>query len=135
MAFVLDASVALAWCFPDESSDYAASIFHRFKEEAATVPSIWPLEVANALVVGMRRRRLTAEQLAAVGRLLTELPIDLDPAPVTRTFDDVVSLAVNHGLSVYDASYLELAQRLKCPLATVDAKLATAAKTCAVALV
>ncbi len=70
MAFVLDASVALAWCFPDESSNHAVSIFHRFKEETAIVPSIWPPEVANALVVAMRRGRLNEEQFSLVARLL-----------------------------------------------------------------
>ncbi len=135
MAFVLDASVALAWCFPDESSNHAVSIFHRFKVETAIVPSIWPLEVANALVVGMRRGRLNEEQFSLVVRLLKELPIEIDPALVARTLDGLVSMAVNCVLSVYDASYLELAQRLKCPIATADAKLAAAAKTCAIELV
>ncbi len=134
MVFVLDASVALAWCFPDESSDYAVSVLHRFKEGTAIVPSIWPLEMANALVVGIRRNRLNDEQFLLVKRLLKELPIEIDPALIERTFDDTVKIAIAHTLSVYDASYLELAQRLKCPMATADTKLSTAAKTCAIEL-
>jgi len=135
MAFVLDASMALAWCFPDESSHHAVSILHRFTEETAIVPPIWPLEVANALVVGMRRGRINEEQLALVAQLLKELPIEIESALVARTFDGVIRMAVTQTLTVYDASYLELAQRLKCPLATADAKLAIAAKTCAIELI
>lgn len=135
MAFVLDASVALAWCFPDESSHHAVSILHRFTDETAIVPSIWPLEVANALVVGVRRGRINEEQLSLVGQLLKELPIEIESTLVVRTFDGVVRMAVAHTLSVYDASYLELAQRLQCPMATADSKLAIAAKTCAIELI
>ncbi|MDA8193565.1 MAG: type II toxin-antitoxin system VapC family toxin [Thermaerobacter sp.] len=128
MAFVLDASVALAWCFPDESNAYADALLHRFREETAMVPAVWPLEVANALVVGVRRSRLTPEQLAHAGRLLQELPIDVDGSLVSRVFDATVRLATSYGLSVYDAAYLELAHRLQCPLATADTRLATAGK-------
>lgn len=135
MAFVLDASVALAWCFPDESSHYAVSILHRFKEETAIVPSIWPLEMANVLVVGMRRNRLNDEQFVLVRQLLQELPIEIDPTLIGRTFDEVVSIAMTHALSVYDASYLELARRLQCPMATADTKLATAAQTYTIELI
>lgn len=135
MMFVLDASVTLAWFFPDESSDYAVSILHRFKENSAIVPPIWPQEVANALVVGMRRSRISDEQVAVVVRLLQELPIEIDQPMITRTFDGAVSIAVKQGLSVYDASYLELAQRLQYPLATADAKLSLAARAVNIELV
>ncbi|MCY0878240.1 MAG: type II toxin-antitoxin system VapC family toxin [Firmicutes bacterium] len=127
---MLDAAVALAWCFPDESNAYADAVLHRFRDETAVVPAIWPLEVANALVVGVRRSRLTSEQLAHASRLLQALPIDVDTSLLSRVFDGTVRLATSHGLSVYDVAYLELAQRLQCPLATADTRLATAAKVC-----
>ncbi|MCY0899644.1 MAG: type II toxin-antitoxin system VapC family toxin [Firmicutes bacterium] len=135
MAFVLDASAALAWCFPDESNAYADALLHRFRNETAMVPAIWPLEVANALVVGVRRSRLTPEQLAHASRLLQELPIDVDASLVSRVFDATARLATNYGLSVYDAAYLELAQRLQCPLATADTRLAKAAQACGLELI
>jgi len=135
MAFVLDASVALAWCFPDESNAYADALLHRFRDETAMVPAIWPLEVANALVVGVRRSRLTPEQLAHASRLLQELPIDVDASLVSRVFDATARLATSYGLSVYDAAYLELAQRLQCPLATADTRLAKAAQACGLELI
>jgi predicted nucleic acid-binding protein len=135
MAFVLDASVALAWCFPDESNAYADALLPRFGDETAMVPAVWPLEVANALVVGVRRSRLTPEQLVHASRLLQELPIDVEAPLVSRTFDAMVRLATSCGISVYDAAYLELAQRLQCPLATADTRLATAAKACGLTLI
>jgi predicted nucleic acid-binding protein len=125
----------LAWCFPDESSGHAVSILHRFSDETAIVPSIWLLEVANALVVGMRRGRINEEQLSLVAQLLKELPIEIEAALVVRTFDGVLRMAVTYALSVYDAYYLELAQRLKLPIATTDTKLATAANLCAIELI
>jgi predicted nucleic acid-binding protein len=123
MALVLDACVALAWCFPDESSGHAVSILHRLSDETAIVPSIWPLEVANA------------DQLSLVARLLKELSIEIESASIVRTFDGVARIAVTHTLSVYDAAYLELAQRLKLPIATPDKKLAIVAKTCAIEVI
>ena len=135
MAFVLDASVALAWCFPDESSGYAASILDRFREEAAMGPAIWPQEVANALVVGMQRRCITGEQIDIAVGLLKELPIEIDQPVLARTLDAAIRLAVEYNLSVYDASYLELAQRLKRPLATADGRLSQAARALELELV
>ncbi len=135
MAFVLDASVALAWCFPDESNAYADVVLQRFKSETAMVPTIWPLEVANALVVGVRRSRLTPEHMATMAQLIQELPIDIDPIRVAGIFDEVVRIATTYALSVYDATYLELAQRLRSPLATVDVRLADAARRLQVAIV
>lgn len=135
MAFVLDASVALAWCFPDESNAFADAVLHRFRDDTAMVPAIWPLEVANALVVGVRRSRLTPEQSVHASRLLQELPIDVDASQVSRVFDVTMRLATSYGLSVYDAAYLELAQRLQCPLATVDTRLAAAGKACGLKLI
>lgn len=65
MAFVFDASVALAWCFPDETNAYADALLRRFRDETAMVRAIWPLEVANALVVGVRRSRLTPRAISS----------------------------------------------------------------------
>ncbi|MCL6633770.1 MAG: type II toxin-antitoxin system VapC family toxin [Alicyclobacillus herbarius] len=129
MTFVLDASVALSWCFPDESNDYAARILNRFKQDTATVPAIWPLEVSNALLVGHRRNRMNLEQIRIATKLLSGLEIVVDEVSASHVFHKTLSLALDNGLTAYDAAYLELAQRLKCPLATTDKQLYLAAQS------
>jgi len=125
--FVLDAAVALSWCFPDETNAYADPVLHRLADETALVPTRWPLEVANALVVGIRRGRLTREQAFEALHLLNELPIEVEEPIWSRVFDVMAPLALDAALSVYDAAYLDLAHRHQCPLATTDARLAQAA--------
>ena len=128
MDFVLDASVALAWCFPDETTDYATRVLHRFAAQQAVVPTIWPLEVSNALVVGHRRARIDRGQIETASKLLQALDIAVDELPLAHTFHATIPLALAHQLSVYDAAYLELAQRTGFPLATWDRKLRQAAE-------
>ena len=123
MAFVLDSSVALAMLLPDERSDAADRLAEAFLRASAHVPAVWPLEVRNALLVAHRMRRLTArefeERLGVAGELPVEIDAGLRPEALSRS----VEIARRHGLSVYDASYLELAERASMPLATFDAKL------------
>jgi predicted nucleic acid-binding protein len=127
-AFVLDASVTLAWYFEGESNTYADAVADQFPAVQAIVPAIWPLEVANAVVIGERRKRgtiLTATQWATY---LSALPIAVDESLLRRTFNDILAIARDQTLSVYDASYLELAIRSGLPLASLDTKLRAAAK-------
>jgi predicted nucleic acid-binding protein len=91
------------------------------------VPSIWRLEVGNALLVAERRRRCTQADTTAWTRFLQALPISVDDETSTRAWDDVLVLARAQSLSAYDATYLELAVRLGLPLATLDEKLNAAA--------
>jgi predicted nucleic acid-binding protein len=125
--FVLDGSLALAWYFKDEADPYADAVAARFPASRAAVPVIWPLEVANALVMGERRQRSTEAQAARWLGYLGSLPIAVDDETNDRAWGDVLSLARAHRLSAYDAAYLELALRLGLPLATLDDKLKTAA--------
>jgi predicted nucleic acid-binding protein len=126
--FVLDASVALAWTLPGEAhAAPAAALLARLAEEAALVPSLWRLEVGNALLTAERRGRLRPERVAAAWRLLAELPIELDAETPARAWAGTAELARRHGLTLYDAAYLELAARRALPLATFDALLARAA--------
>lgn len=125
--FVLDGSVALAWCFHDEADPYADAIVKRFPEVEAVVPALWHLEVANALLVGERRMRSTEADTASWLASLTALPIAVDEDTTTRAWGDVLHLARAHSLSTYDAAYLELALRRGLPLATLDGKLKAAA--------
>jgi predicted nucleic acid-binding protein len=133
--FVLDGSIALAWCFPDEQAPYPQSVLSAFGGKVeAIVPALWPLEVANALLMGERRKRSSQADTITWMGFLSALPIKVDTEAATRAFGDIVNLARTHRLTVYDAAYLELAMRLGIGLATLDEKLAAAAKTVGIAL-
>lgn len=132
--FVLDGSVALVWGFDDEADTYAEAILDQTPTLQAHVPSLWPLEVANALIVGERRNRCTPADTARFLSILGSFPIAVDDETVIHAWADTLHLARIHNLSSYDASYLELAIRRGLPLATLDAKLQTAAQAVGVAL-
>lgn len=135
MALVLDASLALAWCFPDEATAYADAVLDLLRETEALVPVIWPLEVANALVVAERRQRLMPVQTARFVELLRSLPITAHDQGVDRALGPILALAREYGLSSYDACYLNLAMELGLPLATRDGPLGAAATRAGVLLV
>lgn len=124
--FVVDASVALAWCFEDESNAYTESILENLKRASAIAPSIWPLEVANVLVVAERRGRVTPAATSQAVSLLQQLPIAIETESLQEVLTVILALARNNQLSVYDASYLHLAMQRGVPLASQDAKLVTA---------
>jgi predicted nucleic acid-binding protein len=124
--FVLDSSVALAWFFADEADAYANDVAHKFASARALVPAIWPLEIANTIVMGERRKRSTEAQAARWLTYLQGLPIDVEPTVITFAWGNVLRLAREHQVSTYDAAYLELALRRSRPLATLDDGLRTA---------
>jgi predicted nucleic acid-binding protein len=130
---VLDASVALAWSFGDEHSAEANAVADYLLTARAVVPPIWPLEVANALLSAERRGRLDAQERSQMIELLTALPIDVEHASLALSLGTISDVAQAHGLSAYDASYVELAHRLAIPLATLDARMAAAALALGVA--
>lgn len=132
--FVLDASIALSWCFPDETNEYAKGVFERLSVEQATVPAIWPFEVTNGLVVGIRRGRIGEMQARDAADLMLALGVQVDGF-AHRAFRAVRDLAIAHGLSVYDASYIELAHRRELPMASADQKLRTVAQALAISLI
>jgi predicted nucleic acid-binding protein len=132
--FVLDASIALAWCFEDEDSDGADEILDHLASAEAIVPVIWPAEVGNALLAAERRKRMTAAGVSRSLGLLGELNIQVDAASTHSSVGDVVALARSAKLSVYDASYLFLAMREGIPLATLDLALGEAARKAGVAV-
>ena len=125
MSFVLDASVAVAWAFADEEHPVAAAALALIRNDEGCVPSLWWFEVRNVLIVNEPRRRLRETDTALFLRNLARLPIAVDRAPEEGA---VLTLARRHGLTVYDASYLELAERHAAPLATLDVTLAQAAQ-------
>ena len=122
--FVLDASIAAAWLFDDESEPSANSLLIRLQEWEAVVPQHWHLEVRNALIVGERRGRIRPNEVDERLTDLGTLPVRTDLEP---DFDAALRLARLHGLSFYDAVYLELARRYGLPLATLDGDLGAAA--------
>ncbi|HLH72196.1 MAG TPA: type II toxin-antitoxin system VapC family toxin [Chloroflexota bacterium] len=128
MAFVVDASVTLAWCFEDETTRYSDMVLDRLRGDEAIVPGIWPFEVINVLVFGERRGRLTEANAARFLTLLGALPILVEPVEFGRLASTVWALARVEHLSSYDAAYLELAMREALPLATQDVWLADAAR-------
>jgi predicted nucleic acid-binding protein len=130
--FVLDGSLALAWYFKDEAGPYADAVASRFPAARALVPVIWPLEVANAVLMGEPRHRSTEVQAAKWLTYLGSLPIAIDDETNDRAWGEVLSLARAHRLSAYDAAYVELALRRGLPLATLDDKLKAAASAVSV---
>jgi predicted nucleic acid-binding protein len=131
---VVDASVALAWCFPDESTDQSDRVLEELRKRKGIVPTIWSLEVANAILAGERRKRVVEADVSRFLGLLSQLSFRVDVLPAQQSFGNVLPLARAYGLSGYDACYLELAMREGCPLATLDGKLRSAAKASGVAV-
>jgi len=125
---VVDASVALAWCFPDEASEYADGVLVALKGQAIVVPAAWGLEIANAMLAGERRKRLKQPEILRFVALLEGLSIVHDGQRVSESLSNVLPLARDYGLSAYHAAYLELSIRHGVPLATLDAKLRKAAQ-------
>ena len=126
--FVLDCSVAIAWCFHDEADPYADAIALRFPIITAVVPAIWPLEIANAFLMGERRKRSSQVDTSNWFSSLNSLPITVEDQNTSRVWREVMTLARTHRLSVYDGAYLELALRRGLPLASLDEPLKAAAK-------
>lgn len=125
MAFVLDSSVALAWLLQDEANERTDALADRLEQENAHVPSIWSLEVGNALMTALRRKRISNGDFERCISALSALPIEVDTA---AGLAGVLLIAQRFGLTSYDAAYLELAQRRGFPLATLDEKLRQACK-------
>jgi predicted nucleic acid-binding protein len=118
--FVVDSSVALSWCFSDEADAYAEATLQALRSAEARAPSLWPFEVANGLWMGQRRGRLDATETQEALSALAVLPIQVEAATHQRALGAVLNLASQEGLTVYDATYLDLAQRERLPLATLD---------------
>ncbi len=126
MSFVLDSSVALTWCFDDERMVATDELLERVVESGATAPSLWPLEVLNALAMAERRSRIDATRRQRLGGFLRDLPVAIDDETGSQAWTATAQLATRFQLTMYDAAYLELAQRLGLPLATLDLELRAA---------
>ena len=132
MPFVLDASIAVCWAFDDEDHPVAASALERIRHDEAVAPGLWWFEVRNTLIVGERRGRLSQTDTTAFLRELSRFGVAIDRAPQEMA---ILTFARQLRLTVYDASYLELAQREALPLATLDAALRKAAVALGIELI
>jgi predicted nucleic acid-binding protein len=124
---VLDASVALAWCFDHEATAATQEVLDRLDAGSAIAPSLLPLEIANVLALAERRKRITPTDVVEFVELIDTLAIEIEKETSSRALHDVLNLARNEALTAYDASYLELAMRLGLPLASKDVSLRRAA--------
>ncbi len=128
MSLVLDSSATLAWIYGDETTVSIRALFDQVAEAGAVVPALWRLEVANSLTVAIRRRRVDAEFRRAALADLSHLDITVDQHTDAQAWRETLHIADQHRLTLYDAAYLELAQRRRLPLATLDEDLRAAAK-------
>ena len=127
MSFVLDNSVALAWCFEDEQTPAVMELLDRVAETGARAPLLWPLEALNGLFAAERRRRLDPARRTRLAAFLRDLPIVLDMDTADQAWEATARLAERFRLTIYGAAYLELAQRRRLPLASLDQDLRAAA--------
>lgn len=134
-AFVLDASVVMAWCFQDEATPATHKLLHRMAKEAAAVPSLLFLEVTNVLALSERKKRIDRQRADEFVTMLTSLDLDIDDEAHNRAFMHVLELCRSYGLTAYDALYLDLAMRRNLPLATLDLSLRAAAEKAGIKVV
>jgi predicted nucleic acid-binding protein len=134
-AIVIDASIAVAWCFEDEASPEADRILDRVRRHGARVPALWYLEVANVLRQAERRKRILPADTAARLDLLSRLPIAADTSPAIRAWSEILDVARSQTLTAYDAAYVELAMRQALPIASTDRELTAAAERLGLAVI
>ncbi len=123
MSLVLDSSVTLAWIYDDETTEAIRQVFTSVADNGAFVPALWRLEVANSLTMAVRRNRIDAEFRRAALADMALLDITTDPHTEGHAWSETLALADRFRLTLYDAAYLELAQRRALPLATLDGDL------------
>ena len=133
--FVIDSSIGVGWVHPSQATELTRRLLEEAKAGAAVyVPSLWHLEVANALWVAVRRKLMSDAQRRTGLTLLSQLRLITDDETAQRAFGTTSELAVRHLLTVYDAAYLELAWRKALPLGTRDEPIRAAARACGVKL-
>ena len=132
MKIVLDSSVTLAWVYDDEQTAATQALLDRVVQYGAVAPSLWRFEIANVLAMAVRRKRIAPDLREEALRDIAQLDIAIDPGCDGQAWTTTIRLADLYALTAYDAAYLELAQRLRLPLATLDSALAKAAQAAGV---
>lgn len=127
-SFVLDSSIALAWCFADEATPASSRLFDRMADESAAVPSLWFIEMTNILALSERKRRIEPAKVAEFIAIIAGFDLEIDNEAHSRAFTDLLPLCRSDQLTSYDAVYLDVAIRRQLPLATLDEPLRKAAK-------
>jgi predicted nucleic acid-binding protein len=125
---ILDCSIAITWCFQDETTDYSDFILDYVRKESALVPSLWLSEITNVLLVAIRKKRIDWAGALAFLEAISKLPIRVGSISSRESFSDILQLAEKNNLTTYDATYLYLAIREKKPFATLDLDLKSAAR-------
>lgn len=133
-AIVVDASIAMSWCFLDEATPATRQLFDDMGSTSAVVPAWWYIELANVLYLAEKNRRISADRVAEFTATIDDLRVEIDSEAPLRAFDHLLPLCRAHGLTSYDAIYLDLAVRRKLPLATLDGPLRKAARKLGVKL-
>lgn len=128
MSLVIDSSMALAWYFQNERTSKRMAVLSRVTQRGAIAPVIWPLEIANSLRTAMRRQRITTDFRNEALEAIRMLPVQLDDETNEQMWSIAVGISDRLGLTVYDATYVELALRLGLPLATLDLEIIAAAR-------
>ena len=129
MSLVLDASTTLAWYFDDETTPETDAVLEQVARAGAVVPSLWRLEVANAFQMALRRKRIARSYRDEALAQLRDMPISIDLETDAQAWTATLSLSERFSLTLYDATYLELAHRQNLPLATRDQELRSAANS------
>jgi predicted nucleic acid-binding protein len=133
-AFVVDSSVAMAWCFLDQAMPSTKKLLERMGDETALVPGLWFIELTNVLFLAEKKARIDGNKVSEFITLVQSFNLEVDQEASGRAFSDVLPLCRTHQLTSYDAIYLDLAVRRKLPLATLDEPLRRAAKKVGVKL-
>jgi predicted nucleic acid-binding protein len=134
VSVVIDSSITLAWFFEDERSAKAEAVLHQVTESGAVAPALWRLEVANALQMAVKRKRIDTAFRDASLADLRSLVVTIDAETDRQAWATTLHLADRYRLTLYDAAYLELAQRLGRSLATLDQGLRAAGRSLGIKL-
>ena len=133
-AIVVDASVAMSWCFLDEATPATKNLFDGMGSTLAVVPAWWYVELTNVLYLAEKSRRIPADRVVEFIATIADLRVELDNEAPQRAFSHLLPLCRAHKLTSYDAIYLDLAVRRRLPLATLDEPLRKAARKLGVKL-
>lgn len=101
MSFVVDNSVAQAWCFEDEQTEAIMSLLDRVCDEGANAPQLWPIEALNGLLMAERRKRIDSVLRRRLTGFLQALPIEIDTETAGLTWTEIAELAERHRLTSY----------------------------------
>ncbi|MCU4119917.1 type II toxin-antitoxin system VapC family toxin [Variovorax sp. N23] len=136
-AFVMDASVTAAWLLPDHANAHTRKLYAAIRRDEVEpqAPNAWQWECANILANGVRSGRIPSSAIEGLWSVLDAIRhrVELhELAPAQHKA--VLAVAIDAGVSLYDAGYLWLARSLDLPLATLDEQLIQAAPSAGVKL-